>query len=432
MNRLFTVLIGLFAFFLLHFNCYSQSSTTLVLDEASLVLINVDEITGLALDPIAYDRSNRPCARIKLHINRMTPEDIRKVEVRTIGGNIVVMKQYVAQEGNGLIIELTARPETRFYIHHDSLGDSNAVNLCLDGGKEYLMEAWSSHKLPITVFYPKTASEVYLDDVFRGHIEADNHITIIDVSPGSHTLRVTSGQDDEVHHIEVSSENAFFNLQLTNQTNITDTTPAADRSDNTVIHTDVVKYSFIVAVRSNLLYDALQMPNIGLEINLANKWSLLAEYMHMNLNMSTEKISATYVNSHILELNGYGGLLRVRRYFGKTASKHQLAGHHLGIYGQLISYDCILGKLRVVSDVQHPIYGIDYGYSFPINRRLNIDVEAGVGYLHGKHYEYTVENNNYEWRGTVLVDRAIPKVSVSLVWQMFKKRPYSTSSNSEE
>ena len=110
---------------------YAQTSPTIVVDAASLAPVNVDAVTGLALDPIAKDRSNRPCARIKLHVNRMTPEDISRLEVRTIGGSVLVMKQLVAHEGNGLIIELTAKPQTRFYLHHDRLGDSNPVTVAL-------------------------------------------------------------------------------------------------------------------------------------------------------------------------------------------------------------------------------------------------------------------------------------------------------------
>lgn len=50
-------------------------------------------MTGLALDPIAKDRSNRPCARIKLHVNRMTPEDISRLEVRTTASTLTGAKE---------------------------------------------------------------------------------------------------------------------------------------------------------------------------------------------------------------------------------------------------------------------------------------------------------------------------------------------------
>ena len=216
MKKLFAILLCVMAF---AFSCAlasAQTSSSLVVDAASLTPVNADAVTGLALDPIVKDRSNRPCARIKLHVNRMTPEEIREIEVRTIGGNVIVMKQQPAQEGNGLIIELTAKPETRFYLHHDKLGDSNPVNIKLEGNKEYRMEAWSEQKLPITIFCPKPGAEVYLDGNYRGQIGSDNHLTIPDVPAGRHKLDVKLGSDQHIQNIEVSSEKVFFNAELRN------------------------------------------------------------------------------------------------------------------------------------------------------------------------------------------------------------------------
>lgn len=194
---------------------FAQSSS-LVIDEASLTPVNINSVTGLALDPIAKDRSNRPCARIKMHINRLTPEEIQQLEVRTIGGNIIVMKQMVAREGNGLIIELTAKPETRFYLHHNRLGDSNPVNVALEGNKEYRIEAWNNQTHSITVFYPRPGAEVYLDSRFRGVIGTDSHLTILDVTTGTHTLEVKYGADKVSREIDVSVEKVFFSIDSKN------------------------------------------------------------------------------------------------------------------------------------------------------------------------------------------------------------------------
>ena len=119
----------------------AQQTLSLEIDQASLAPIHKDALTGVAIDKIEPDYSKRPCARIKLHINRMSREDINGISVKVIGGNVVVMKRLVAAEGNGLIVELTAKPETRFYLHHDKYGDSNEVNLNLEGNKEYRLEA---------------------------------------------------------------------------------------------------------------------------------------------------------------------------------------------------------------------------------------------------------------------------------------------------
>ena len=200
----------------MHAQTVAQSST-LVLDEKSLEAVNADAVTGLALDPIGKDRSNRPCARIKLHINRMTPEEIGQIEVRTIGGNVLVMKQQLAYEGNGIIIELTARKGTRFYLHHDKFGDSNAVTVDLEANKEYRMEGWNDITLPVTVVCMAQGAEVFLDGVYQGLIGHDHMLTLQGVSAGLHDLRLVLGDDESFKQITVSTELVTFNVELKNK-----------------------------------------------------------------------------------------------------------------------------------------------------------------------------------------------------------------------
>ena len=50
----------------------AQQSRSLEIDAASFKPVNTDPLTGVAIDKIEVDNSLRPCARIKLKINRMT------------------------------------------------------------------------------------------------------------------------------------------------------------------------------------------------------------------------------------------------------------------------------------------------------------------------------------------------------------------------
>lgn len=213
--RLFIAVISLCFGVVAH--AQTSQSSTLVLDGTSLTPVNTDEITGLAIDPIGLDRSNRACARIKLHISRMTPDEISGLSVKTIGGNVLVMKQQVAYDGNGLIIEMTARKGTRFYLHHDKLGDSNEVTVDLEGNKEYRMEAWNSIILPVTVVCMSPGAEVYLDDTYMGVIGHDYMLTIQGVSAGMHNLRLVLGEEESFQQIAVSSELVTFNVELKNK-----------------------------------------------------------------------------------------------------------------------------------------------------------------------------------------------------------------------
>ena len=119
----------------------AQSQQLLVIDANSFAPVQTDVISRVPIDKIGVDPSQRSCARIKMHINRMTREDIAGISVRPVGGSVVVTKQIVATEGNGLIVEMTAKAPTRFYLHHDKYGDSKEVSLNLEGNKEYKLEA---------------------------------------------------------------------------------------------------------------------------------------------------------------------------------------------------------------------------------------------------------------------------------------------------
>lgn len=61
--------------------------------------------------------------------------------------------------------------------------------------------------------------------------------------------------------------------------------------------------------------------------------------------------------------------------------------------------------------------GLEYGYSLPIDRRLNIDFTIGVGYWGGTYHEYKPVDNCYVWQSTKQRHWFGPtKAEVSLVW----------------
>ena len=61
--------------------------------------------------------------------------------------------------------------------------------------------------------------------------------------------------------------------------------------------------------------------------------------------------------------------------------------------------------------------GVEYGYSLPIAKRLNIDFTIGVGYWGGKYYEYTPLDGHDVWQATKQRHWFGPtKAEISLVW----------------
>ena len=185
-----------------------------MLDESSFAPVNQNAITGLNIDPIAKDRSNRECARVKIHVTRMTAEDIAGISVRTVGGNILVMRKEIAAGGNGIIVEMTARPGVRFYLHHDIFGESNVVTLDLEGNKEYKIEAWCNLFQTITVACDRIGAGVFLDGRYKGVIGDQGVLVIPDVTTGLHQINVADSSDEASMSIEVTRSNVYFSIVL--------------------------------------------------------------------------------------------------------------------------------------------------------------------------------------------------------------------------
>ena len=205
MKRFFAILVALCAAFV----AVAQSEHSIIIDQSSFREIHYDALTGVNIDPIGVDSSRRPCARIKVKINRMSREDIDKLEVK-IHSNNQLTKSKTAEYDNGLIIEMTAKNETCFYFHHPEFGYSNEVNINLEPNKEYYLEVSLNQTYSIVVNSNVADAEVYLDKVFKGRTDNSNSLTIKGVFAGEHTLKLVYGSVSHEQKIVVNSGNISF------------------------------------------------------------------------------------------------------------------------------------------------------------------------------------------------------------------------------
>ena len=160
----------------------AQMEQAIIIDKATFKPINSGVLTGVNIDPIGLDSSRRPCARIKMKVNRMTREEIDGLQMK-IRTNNECIKCKTADYDNGLIIEMTAKENSRFYLHHDKFGDSNEVTLNLEASKEYYIEASLNQQFSITVASNVAEAEVYIDSEFKGKTNASRPL---------HRRRITS------------------------------------------------------------------------------------------------------------------------------------------------------------------------------------------------------------------------------------------------
>ena len=164
------------------------------------------------------------------------------------------------------------------------------------------------------------------------------------------------------------------------------------------------------ALKSNLLYDALLVPNLSLEASISSGWTLGAGGM-----FAWWSKDAKHRYWRI-----YGGDLEIRKYFGTLSKSKPLQGHHLGIYGDFLTYDFEFGAKGYQSKATYAA-GIKYGYSHPIANRLNLDFALGIGYLHSNYKTYVPRDGCYVYQETKKRKWLGPtQAEISLVWLLGK------------
>ncbi|MCM1177241.1 MAG: DUF3575 domain-containing protein [Clostridium sp.] len=170
-----------------------------------------------------------------------------------------------------------------------------------------------------------------------------------------------------------------------------------------------------MAVYTNMLYDALATPNLGVEFYLGKNFSVAGNWAHAWWSHDRRH---RYWRI-------YGGELNARYWFGTAAKAKPLTGHHIGLYAQALTYDFEFGGKAymggepggTILDRAHWGGGIEYGYSLPVARRFNIGFSLGAGYIGGRVYEFVPDSGRYLWTATKNKHWFGPtKLEISLVW----------------
>lgn len=182
---------------------------------------------------------------------------------------------------------------------------------------------------------------------------------------------------------------------------------------------DSLIHNYYVDVRTNLLYDALLLPNIGAEVYLGRHFSAGANWMYGWWSRDLKHIY----------WRAYGGELFGRWWFGNKTNKKPLSGFHVGVYGQYYLYDFELGGNGEMTGRpgcslwKQGLFGggVEFGYSMPIKKRLNIDFSLGIGYSGGTYHRFRPIDNHYVWQGTYRRRYIGPnKLEIALVWLIGK------------
>ena len=152
-----------------------------------------------------------------------------------------------------------------------------------------------------------------------------------------------------------------------------------------------------VAVKSNLLYDAVLSPTVGVEAGLAPQWTL--------------DISGTL---NAWDINGH----RWKTWFVQPEARYwfcqRFSGHFVGIHaiggqynwGNLKNGMKFLGTdFSKLSDRRYQGWmagtGVSYGYSWILSRHWNLEAEIGLGWIYTRSDECNCANCGKKLRSNI-------------------------------
>ena len=180
------------------------------------------------------------------------------------------------------------------------------------------------------------------------------------------------------------------------------------------------KKKTILALKTNLLYDALSLVNYSIEVPIGERFSAL--WYHQFPWWTWGQADNQYC-IRFLSIGGEGRWWfkpMPRPQMGKSVQRDRLMGHFVGVYAESGKWDFEWGR-DICHQGEHWSVGLSYGYSMPLGRRLNMEFSLSLGYASIAYRGYT-PSENYEilWRDLAKQGRwhyfGPTKVQVSLVY----------------
>ena len=180
-----------------------------------------------------------------------------------------------------------------------------------------------------------------------------------------------------------------------------------------------------VQLRTNLVHDLALCPNIGIEIqtDLGLAWQL--DYSGAWWN---KRSNNKYYSCYAFETE-------LRYYFKSRREAMPYRHHHIGVYGQMLTYDFEFKKTGCQSARLDKTFGVgaSYGYLLPISKNWAFDFTLGVGYFQSLYDKYIPTVNGYHRTGTHKLKFGGPtKLEVTAVWYINTKNSKYKNHEDEE
>ena len=275
----------------------------------------------------------------------------------------------------------------------------------IDGRKKQLMDlhGGNPYKYMQEHFFPELRTSL---SVINYQTSGDNTPTVTDGTSSPEGTVALSNNDKETSQAQ----------EVTGK----DTTPGTSQKEspanqqqaqgNITDETSKLAASHRLALKTNLLYDAILMPSLEVEYRFHDRWTVNLEgdmaWWHNDRKHKYYQVATISPE--------------VRWWFGQKENTWH--GHYLGLFGGYTWYDLENGKRGYQGEAE--MVGLSYGYMFPIGRRLSLEAGIGIGYMHSKYEEYQpvsyMGDTHYVYQKTSRLNYFGPlKLKLALAWRLW-------------
>lgn len=160
------------------------------------------------------------------------------------------------------------------------------------------------------------------------------------------------------------------------------------------------------ALKTNMLFYAILMPNIEVEWKFADRWSAALEWQ-----------GAWYAKNDPHKVYRLSTVIPEVRYW--VIDRARWHGMYVGVFVGGGLYDLSNGGKG--HEGGGGLVGVSAGYMWPISKHLSLDASLGVGYLRVRDKEYIPRDGHFLYQMTKNINYFGPlRLKLSLVWRIPK------------
>lgn len=177
---------------------------------------------------------------------------------------------------------------------------------------------------------------------------------------------------------------------------------------------------WFVAAKTNLLWLAGTIANLGVEVQFADKWSIDIPVYYSPYDLSSDR-----------KIRVLATQPEVRYWTGEQAGM----GHFFGVHGHLMGFNIAINDHGRYQDPEHPLWGFGLGYGYAVNfgkdKKWGMEFNLGLGfanYRYNKYYNLPNGQKCDEGRGWYY---GLTRAGITLTYKWWVPRKWKKSAKKE-